>query len=178
MTERKPLQKKLRFEVFKRDLFTCQYCGSKPPTVILEIDHIDPVKNGGTNAIENLITACFDCNRGKSDRLLTAMPETLERRAEVLAEKEAQIQAYNRMVKAQRKREEKAIDAVERVFQRKHDYIFAPQFRKSVRLFLTMLPQDAVEDAMETACWRTEEPGPATKYFCGICWNLIRGGER
>ena len=29
--EREPISKKLRFEVFKRDSFTCQYCGSKAP---------------------------------------------------------------------------------------------------------------------------------------------------
>lgn len=66
MVERKPLSKKIRFEVFKRDSFTCQYCGSKAPDVILEIDHIKPVAKGGKNEIINLVTSCFDCNRGKS----------------------------------------------------------------------------------------------------------------
>lgn len=66
MVERKPLSKKIRFEVFKRDSFTCQYCGSKAPDVILEIDHMKPVAKGGKNEIINLITSCFDCNRGKS----------------------------------------------------------------------------------------------------------------
>ena len=61
------LSKKTRFEVFKRDGFTCQYCGKTPPTVILEVDHIDPKSNGGSDNTINLITACFDCNRGKSD---------------------------------------------------------------------------------------------------------------
>ena len=44
---RKAISVKLRFEVFKRDNFTCQYCGRKSPDVILHVDHIDPVKNGG-----------------------------------------------------------------------------------------------------------------------------------
>lgn len=35
----------LRFEVFKRDNFTCRYCGQAPPTAILEVDHIIPSKN-------------------------------------------------------------------------------------------------------------------------------------
>ena len=61
------LSKKTRFEVFKRDGFTCQYCGRTPPTVILEVDHIDPKANGGSDNTINLITSCFDCNRGKSD---------------------------------------------------------------------------------------------------------------
>ncbi len=65
MAKRECVSKKIRFEVFKRDLFTCQYCGKKAPAVILEIDHIKPVSKDGTNDIENLVSACFDCNRGK-----------------------------------------------------------------------------------------------------------------
>lgn len=68
MAERKSLSKKTRFEVFKRDSFTCQYCGSKAPDVILEIDHIEPKSKGGIDEIINLLTSCFDCNRGKSNR--------------------------------------------------------------------------------------------------------------
>ncbi len=71
MTERKPLSKKTRFEVFKRDRFTCQYCGKMAPDVILEVDHIKPVAEGGTNKMINLITACRDCNRGKGKRKLS-----------------------------------------------------------------------------------------------------------
>lgn len=70
MAKRKPLSKKIRFEVFKKDNFTCQYCGSKAPDVILEVDHIKPVAEGGDNDLLNLVTSCFSCNRGKSKRLL------------------------------------------------------------------------------------------------------------
>lgn len=63
--KRKGISKKTRFEVFKRDNFTCQYCGRSAPDVILEIDHINSVKNGGDNNILNLVTSCFDCNRGE-----------------------------------------------------------------------------------------------------------------
>lgn len=68
---RKSLSKKTRFEVFKRDSFTCQYCGRKAPDVILEVDHIHPVSKGGDNDILNLVTSCKDCNSGKSDRTLS-----------------------------------------------------------------------------------------------------------
>lgn len=66
--KRKGLSKKLRFEVFKRDSFTCQYCGQSSPEVILNVDHINPVAKGGNNSITNLITSCFDCNSGKGAR--------------------------------------------------------------------------------------------------------------
>ena len=63
--------KSLRFEVFARDGYTCQYCGARPPDVVLELDHIHPRAKGGSDEITNLITACFDCNRGKRDKVLT-----------------------------------------------------------------------------------------------------------
>ena len=71
MAKRKNLSKSVRFEVFKRDSFKCQYCGKSAPDVVLEVDHIIPVAKGGDNDISNLITACFDCNRGKRDKKLT-----------------------------------------------------------------------------------------------------------
>lgn len=67
---RKSTGKRLRFEVFKRDHFTCQYCGAQPPDVVLVADHITPVAAGGETSIENLLTACEWCNQGKSDRPL------------------------------------------------------------------------------------------------------------
>ena len=69
-TKRKPISKALRFEVFKRDSFTCQYCGRSAPEVILQVDHIEPVSKGGKNDILNLITSCRDCNLGKGARKL------------------------------------------------------------------------------------------------------------
>lgn len=71
MSKRKSISKKLRFEIFKRDMFTCQYCGKKAPEIILNIDHIKPVSKGGDNNILNLITSCFDCNSGKKNILLS-----------------------------------------------------------------------------------------------------------
>jgi 5-methylcytosine-specific restriction endonuclease McrA len=62
---RTPISKTLRFSVFKRDSFTCQYCGKMAPDVILEVDHINPVSKNGSGDILNLITSCYDCNRGK-----------------------------------------------------------------------------------------------------------------
>lgn len=69
--KRKAITKKDRFEVFKRDKFTCQYCGAIAPDVVLELDHIIPVARGGTNDIMNYITACKECNAGKKHRELS-----------------------------------------------------------------------------------------------------------
>jgi len=56
----------LRWEVLKRDAFTCQYCGRSAPEVKLEVGHITPVSEGGKDTKENLVTACYSCNRGRS----------------------------------------------------------------------------------------------------------------
>lgn len=69
--KRKSLGKKIRFEVFKRDSFTCQYCGAKAPDVILHADHIVPVIEGGADDITNLVTSCDSCNLGKGATRLT-----------------------------------------------------------------------------------------------------------
>lgn len=63
--------KRLRFEVFKRDAFTCQYCGAQPPGVVLVPDHITPYSSGGATSLDNLITACEPCNQGKAGKSLT-----------------------------------------------------------------------------------------------------------
>jgi len=65
--KRKSISKRIRFEVFKRDKFTCQYCGKKAPDVILEVDHVKPKSKRGTDEILNLITSCYECNRGKGN---------------------------------------------------------------------------------------------------------------
>lgn len=94
MAERKAISKALRFEVFKRDHFTCQYCGRMAPDVILEVDHIKPVAKGGDNDILNLVTSCRDCNRGKGKKLISQNDALKKSQKELLelAEKTEQAQ--------------------------------------------------------------------------------------
>lgn len=63
---RKALSKRTRFEVFKRDGFRCMYCGQRPPEVVLVIDHVVPVCEGGSDEADNLVSSCYSCNAGKS----------------------------------------------------------------------------------------------------------------
>lgn len=63
--KRKPLSKRTRFEIFKRDGFRCLYCGATPNQKPLHVDHVKPVAEGGTNDHFNLATSCSDCNAGK-----------------------------------------------------------------------------------------------------------------
>jgi hypothetical protein len=59
------VSKRIRFAVLERDHFACQYCGARPPDTILQVDHIHPRSAGGTDEMDNLITACWVCNLGK-----------------------------------------------------------------------------------------------------------------
>lgn len=61
------LSKRLRMEVLKRDGFACRYCGAKAPDVRLHVDHVNPIARGGADDMLNFVTACSDCNAGKSD---------------------------------------------------------------------------------------------------------------
>lgn len=55
-----------RENVFKRDSWTCVYCGCTDKKT-LTIDHVIPKSRGGKDTWENLVTACFDCNQEKND---------------------------------------------------------------------------------------------------------------
>ncbi len=58
-----------RFNVFLRDLFTCQYCGRRLPASELTFDHLVPRSRGGHTTWSNIVTACGPCNLRKGARL-------------------------------------------------------------------------------------------------------------
>lgn len=93
-----------RFEVFKRDGFTCRYCGRTSPEVVLEIDHIMPVCEGGGDDPINLTTSCWECNRGKSGIPLTEVMtgEDPHDRAIMLLERKRQLAEYNAVLREER----------------------------------------------------------------------------
>ena len=57
-----------RRNVYKRDHYTCQYCGSQPGSEELTIDHVLPRAQGGVSSWENCVLACIACNKRKADR--------------------------------------------------------------------------------------------------------------
>ena len=66
-----------RFNLFLRDEFSCQYCGSLGD---LTFDHIVPRKNGGVTSWENVVAACSSCNLKKGSRSLKQSGLTLRKR--------------------------------------------------------------------------------------------------
>jgi 5-methylcytosine-specific restriction endonuclease McrA len=57
-----------RRNVMLRDEHTCQYCGRRPPTRDLNLDHVIPRSRGGGDSWENLVTSCRTCNLRKGWR--------------------------------------------------------------------------------------------------------------
>lgn len=66
-------EKKVKFNIFIKDNFTCVYCGrnSFEDKVKLHIDHLIPRAKGGSDKINNLVTSCQSCNNSKKDKLLS-----------------------------------------------------------------------------------------------------------
>ncbi|MEY2858911.1 MAG: hypothetical protein RLZZ74_3224 [Cyanobacteriota bacterium] len=62
------IPKAIRVDVLRRDNHRCVFCGVSAKKTELQIDHIIPFSQGGSNAINNLQTLCSDCNLGKSNR--------------------------------------------------------------------------------------------------------------
>lgn len=174
--KRKEVSKRTRFEVFKRDAFTCQYCGAHPPSVVLHCDHIVPKASGGSNDMDNLITACMPCNLGKSDVHLSEIPQSLSEKAKSIKERELQIKGYQDVLDSRRIRVESEVGRVCNIYE-----LNVPGFtptekaRVSIRRFIQILGVHEVMDSMEATFSRFDvKTNNAFKYFCGICWRKIR----
>ena len=57
-----------RRNIFKRDHYTCQYCGAQPGGEELTLDHVVPRSQGGQSSWTNCVLACVACNKRKADR--------------------------------------------------------------------------------------------------------------
>ena len=85
-----------RFNVFLRDCFTCQYCGTKSPSERLTFDHVVPKSQGGRTSWTNVVAACAPCNMRKGGgmpRKFRMVPKTMPRRPTV-RELQANGRAY------------------------------------------------------------------------------------
>lgn len=180
------LSKRVRFEVFKRDKFTCGYCGRRPPDVMLEADHVVPRAEGGGDELANLVTSCFDCNRGKAAvplgdvapavdemQVLEAVQDMLERQYQM----RGQIQAERALEDAARE----AHDYLERRWHQEHPW--KPRFDFArLRPFYRTLDVTEMSEAMDIALsWkarnRDKDEKDAFQYFTGIMRNMAKAKE-
>lgn len=175
------ISKRLRFEIFRRDNHTCRYCGDKAPNVKLTVDHVMPESLGGNDDPTNLVTACEDCNSGKTsiapDSPLVedidqaaatwnaALAKAQEEAAEQFDQREALIGAFLWSW------EEKLPE-----FARLPD-----DYEQTVVDFYAKgLSLDALDEAMAITASKRGAISQAQmwSYFCGICWNKLRELEK
>lgn len=144
---------KQRFEVFKRDGFKCQYCGRAAPEVLLHVDHIKPVVEGGGDDILNLITACADCNLGKGPRPLSD-GTAVEKQRQQLEDLEARREQLALMMEWRdelAKLGDQALGYFTDRFRKLTDYGLSEKGRKDIKKVLADYPLSDVIDALERA---------------------------
>ena len=170
--------KRVRFEVFKRDDFRCQYCGRQTPSVILQIDHIVPRSQGGADEINNLVTSCTDCNLGKSNIPLWKKRGIDDRvkEIELLRERQEQIEWYEQVKRQLKAEEDASLDQLNQLWSTRCDskLSWSGDKLRSVREFLKFLTPHEVSEAIYiTAEKDLKDEEARFRYFCGICNNLI-----
>ena len=171
---RKAVSTRTRFEIFKRDKFTCQYCGAKPPSVILHVDHVIALANGGTNDTGNLTTACKDCNLGKSAVPLSSVPKSLEDTALEAVEMRRQVEAYADMINKAREAEEDQCWQIAEIIQPGASDGWSTDKFNGVKQFIQKLGYPQTLEAAHIASDAKSPGNQRFRYFCGICWNRAR----
>lgn len=175
---RKAISKSLRFEVFKRDSFTCQYCGAKAPEVVLHVDHIEPVSKGGTNDLLNLIAACQGCNSGKSDRRLNDDSAIVKKRTQLeeLQERKEQLEMMMQWQKAllslEKSAEQQAADYWAELVS---PFVLNEQGRHDLSKVLAKFPLSDVLDSMKIATRQYVElkDGKPTVESVNRAWDYV-----
>lgn len=176
------ITKRTRFEVLRRDSHTCQYCGAKAPDVVLHIDHVMPAALGGSDAPDNLATACKDCNAGKS----SIMPDSPLVKG--LSEKAASyaLGMVDKMTKMRASVE--TFDEYLEVFnefwgawrQGENKVPLPPDYELSLYRWHSMgVPSRIVEMAIPKAMKAKSLRGECAEfaYMAGIVWNIIKADE-
>lgn len=198
MAKRKTLSKRLRFEVFKRDAFTCVYCGRTPPGVVLELDHVTPLFEGGSDEDSNLVTSCDACNRGKGAIPLDTSAKAKMARAALDRQREAdeQVEAYDAYLTARRaKRDAFVREFIEAWGEYAGGWHPAGPSIDSINRFWELLPPAELYEAFAIALRKIGAPtwdekwsehgskaarerqkaSSLFRYFCGVCWKRING---
>ena len=181
------ISKKIRFEVFKRDSFTCQYCGMAAPDVILHVDHIDPKSKGGEDGILNLLTSCFSCNSGKGARPLSDTTALQKRKAmlDALQERREQIELMLKWQRELEGNENHALQGLHNFWEELTDYRLSQKGIADLKKWLKKFGVQEISEAMRIATRYLEykegvpipigvSVGEAFASIPGICVNERR----
>lgn len=173
--------KRLRFEILRRDNHACRYCGAAAPEANLVVDHVVPVALGGADEPSNLVTACADCNSGKS-----ATPADAAIVDDVAADavRWARAMAYaadalmaDRAHRAETRARFRAAwddwtwpdrESVRHTFDLPRDW------ESSVDSILSAgLPVEVLCDCIDIAFAARSAPKDPYRYMCGIAWRKV-----
>lgn len=175
-SKRKAMSATLRWHVFARDNFTCRYCGAQAGMdgVPLAVDHLVSVVDGGTNAIDNLITACQKCNGGKGARSLSELPsagdvaDRMHKRAESLRE---QARLMRESLDLEKQRNQEAINLKGRAYGQSSVRMFHGEVKHIIRL-CEAHGADNVFSWFQSAAEHGVPDHRAIKYVYGIIRNI------
>ncbi len=188
--KRKAISKKTRFEIFKRDRFTCRYCGKHSPEVILEVDHILPVAEGGSNDLLNLVTSCRGCNQeGCAAARSTAETDLQFDQAGAMADEIEQTEMMAAWYQELREARDRHLKIVVEEFEAatRGRYRITERHLPGIKRLMSRFSLVEIVDATEILAWQFEEGKAPTDYgaaslirwVAGICKNRReQEGER
>lgn len=172
MAKRKSTPNRTRFEVFKRDSFKCQYCGRNAPEVVLEVDHINPVANGGDNSLLNLLTSCVECNSGKSDKLLsdgTAVAKQVQQ-MQLLQERREQLEMLIAWRSGLEEIDADGVKYASDVWASESGVTLTEHGTKELRKLIKKFGLQQTIKAIEIACEQYSDKQVAFNKLGGICF--------
>ena len=184
MAARKQIPKIVRFEVFKRDKFTCQYCGAQAPNEILEVDHIKPVSKGGTDDIMNLVTACRDCNRGKTNRELSddSAVKVQKQRLDDMQERREQLKMMMEWREELEYEIEEEIDSIDSLLNKRTSWGMSDFGRNNMRKIISRFGYNEAYESTAIAIDQYYNGSEKSWQYAfskigGICYNRKKARE-
>lgn len=167
--------KRTRFEVLRRDNYTCRYCHATDSP--LTVDHVMPVALGGGDDPANLVTACRDCNAGKSSESPDAA--TVAQVSEFALRWRA---AMDQAVEDALEQADIRAELVDYFHTEWHEHPSLPDlpvgWEESVSRFYGLgLRVTLLDEAVRATAARFQRmhgSERAFRYFAGVCWQKIR----
>lgn len=173
------VSKRLRFEILRRDNHACRYCGGAAPEVKLVVDHVVPVTLGGSDESTNLVTACQDCNSGKS----ASAPDS-----SIVADVNAQSLLWSAAIAEAARRREREFQEFDELMRslferwqsaRPHQFASADMpgdADSSIRQFIAAgLTTADLHDLIDVALY--SRASNKWKYFCGCAWSRVKQAQ-
>jgi len=175
------VSKRLRYEVLRRDSYTCRYCGAKAPDVAITVDHVLPVALGGSDDPSNLAAACDSCNGGKTSSspdapLVADVAEDALKWAAAMSRAQAAMIADIETREADRSQFQEWWDGWGRGEGAARTLIPKdPTWWVTVDQFIAAgLPLAVLKDCIDRAMTRQKvQDENKFKYMCGIAWSKV-----